>query len=269
MMKKLMYVMIICLFGGAMLTNFVSYTAIQAQVPTPTAAPVVIATPTPLPTIGATLENTPLPTFTPTEPGPVQLEVAGSEGVNVRLEADPEADLLGTIRPSERYVVTGQYFLWYQIRFEQSPTGLGYVFGELVTIIGDPSEIKDLTLITPTPQDPNAVNLTATFEAVLLTPGGDLTLTVSVREILPPSQQLGAVQQDAVATPRPILPTYTYPPNIIAQAPTPSGDSPILVPNVTTSSNTPRGGIAPITPILVLGGLGIIGLLLSRLFNRR
>lgn len=270
MMKKLMYVMIMCLFALVMLTNFVTYTVTQAQAPTPTTAPLVIATPTPLPTIGATLENTPLPTFTPTEPGPVQLEAKEDAGaVNVRQEADPESERLGAIQFGERYVVVGRYFLWYQIRYEQSPSGLGYIFGDLVNIIGDPAEIEDLTLITPTPQDPNAVNLTATFEAVLSTPGGELTLTVSVREIQAPSQQLAVVQQDAIATPRPILPTFTYPPNIIAQAPTPSGNSPILVPNENTSTNTPRSGVAPITPILVLGGLGIIGLLLSRLFSRR
>lgn len=250
------------------MTNFVTYTATQAQSPTPTTGAIVLPTIAPLATIGATLENTPLPTFTATEPGPVQLEVAGDEGVNVRLEADPNAEILGTIRPSERYVVSGQYYLWYQIRYEQSPSGFAYVFGDLVNIVGDPAEITDLTIITPTPQDPNAVNLTATFESVILTPGGELTLTVAVREILPPSAQLGVVEQDAVSTERPILPTFTYPPNVIAQAPTQGVLSPILVPNETTSTSTIRGGMPPITPILVLAGLGVIGLLLSRLFRR-
>jgi len=269
MMKKIAPIVIIFLFSLGMMTNFVTYTATQAQSPTPTTAPVVLPTIAPLVTIGATLENTPLPTFTATEPGPVQLEAKEDAGsVNVRLEADPSAEQLGTIQFGERYVVVGQYFLWYQIRFEQSPTGLGYVFGDLVNIIGDPAEITDLTIITPTPQDPNAVNLTATFEAVILTPGGELTLTVAVREILPPSAQLGVVQQDAVSTERPILPTFTYPPNIIAQVPTQGSLSPILVPNETTSTSTIRGGIPPITPILVLAGLGVIGLLLSRLFRR-
>lgn len=269
MMKKMLSIIIACLFGFGMLTNAITYTATQAQSPTPTTAPVILPTIAPLATIGATLENTPLPTFTPTEPGPVQLEAKEDAGaVNVRMEADPSAEQLGTIRFGERYVVVGKYFLWYQIRFEQSPNGVGYVFGDLVNIIGDPTEITDLSIITPTPQDPNAVNLTATFEAVILTPGGELTLTVAVREILPPSSQLSVVQPDAIVTERPILPTFTYPPNIIAQAPTPGGESSVLVPNETASTSTTRGGMPPITPILVLAGLGVIGLLLSRLFRR-
>lgn len=249
--------------------SLMTYSDTQAQTPaTPTTAPIVLPTIQPLPTIGATLENTPLPTFTPTEPGPVQLEAKESAGpVNVRLEADPNSDRLGAIRFGERYVVVGEYYLWYQIRFPQSPTGLGYVFGDLVEIIGDRSLIKNLTLITATPQDPDAVNRTATYQAVILTPGGELTLTVAVREILPPSQQ-GAGVVNLTVTPRPILPTFTYPPNIIAQAPTPSGESSILVPVSNAPTNMPRGGVAPIVPIVLLGGFGLIGLLLARLFRR-
>ncbi|HRF96697.1 MAG TPA: SH3 domain-containing protein [Aggregatilineales bacterium] len=270
MMKKFAYVMMLVLFGGAILTSFVSYTAINAQAPTPTTAPIILPTAQSLPTIGPTLENTPLPTFTATEQPPLQLAIKpGSDPVNVRLEADPNSDIVGQIRDGDRYVVAGQYFLWYQIRFEQSPTGVGYVFGDLVDIIGDTSLMTDLTIITPTPQDPEAFNRTATFEAVLLTPGGELTLTVAVREILPPSQQTGVSQQELVVTQRPILPTFTYPPNIIAQAPTPNPDSSITQPTVATPIKVDRGTIAPITPILVLGGLGLIGLLLSRLFRRR
>ncbi|MDZ4671330.1 MAG: SH3 domain-containing protein [Phototrophicales bacterium] len=269
MIKKSVFAMLTLIFGAGLMTSFTSYNYTQAQAPTNTAAPVILPTAQPLMTIGPTLENTPLPTFTPTEPGPVQLEAKESAGpVNVRLEADPESDRLGAIRHGERYVVVGQYFLWYQIRYEQSPTGLGYVFGDLVDIIGDRLLLTDLSLVSPTPQDPEAFNRTATFEAVILTPGGELTLTVAVREILPPSQQTGVVQQGIQATPRPILPTFTYPPNIVAQAPTPNGESSIMTPTVVTPMNTTRTGIAPVTPILVLAGLGFIGLLLSRLFRR-
>ncbi|PJF28760.1 MAG: hypothetical protein CUN52_11825 [Phototrophicales bacterium] len=271
MMKKTTSILIVMILIGSMMVNVSQHNVYigQAQPPTPTTAPLIIPTIAPLPTIGATLENTPLPTFTPTEPGPVQLEAKESAGaVNVRIEADPNAERLGTIRFGQRYVVVGRYYLWYRIRYDQSPNGMGYVFGDLVDIIGDPNEIVDLTLFTPTPTDPNAVNLTATFEIVRLTPGGELTLTVAVREILPPGQQVGVLVQDATASPRPILPTFTYPPNIIAQAPSPNAEVTILTPTIVTS-NTPRGDVAPIVPIMVLGGLGIIGLLLSRLFSKR
>lgn len=270
-MKKLTPIFIASLFIVAMMMNFAQHTVQtgQAQAPTPTTAPLILPTIAPVATIGATLENTPLPTFTPTEQGPVQLEAKeGAGAVNVRLEADPTAEQLGTIRFGQRYVVVGRYYLWYRIRYEQSPNGMGYVFGDLVDIIGDPAEIDDLTLITPTPQDPDAVNRTATFEAIILTPGGELTLTVAVREILPPGQQVGVLQQDAIASPRPILPTFTYPPNIVAFAPSPNAESPILQPTV-TNTLAPRGDIAPIIPIIVLVGFGFIGLLLSRLFSRR
>jgi predicted membrane-bound mannosyltransferase len=145
---------------------------------------------------------------------------------------------------------------------------MGYVFSDLVNIIGDPTQIDDLTLITLTPQDPDAINRTATFEAIISTPGGELTLTIAVREILPPAQQIEVLRQDVNASPRPILPTFTYPPNIIALAPSPNAESLILQPSI-VNTTTPQDGIAPIVPIIVLAGLGLIGLLLSRLFNQR
>jgi hypothetical protein len=99
-MKKFAYILAFSSFTLTIMMNFAQQSTQigRAQAPTPTTAPLILPTIAPLPTIGVTPENTPLPTFTPTEPGPVQLEAKERTGaVNVRLQADPNAELLGPL----------------------------------------------------------------------------------------------------------------------------------------------------------------------------
>lgn len=236
----------------------------------PTATPVQVSLPTQLPLLptATPLTNSVVPIErSPTPQGAAYLEAITE--ANVRSQPDPESERLGTIRAGEQYTVIGQYFRWYQFQYNQSASGTGWVFDELVNIGGNTSNITDLTLMTPTP-DVAAIQANSTLSLITQTPGGVLTATASVgivplplatnadgSGLLPPP--------DTIAT---VLPTFTVPPNIAA--PNPSIQS-----NSTESIETPQSlilpnenitlpsRIPPILPILLLGGAGILGLLIS------
>lgn len=248
----------------------------ETGVATPTAVPValqvsntplrvILDTPTLIPTTGVVF--TPTPTYTPTREGPAQLRVLGTDPVNVRSLADIESDILGTIRPEETYTVLGKLFMWYQIVFDSSPNGRGWVFEGLVEIIGDPAAVPDLSLATATPQlDPEIAAATQTQEALNVIPGGELTATANSRVIAPPSGDIasGVVGEEGSSN---ALPTFTYPPNLENQTFTLDTESneATPVPNPAGSSSATSEGIAPIVPIVVLLGFGLIGLLVSSL----
>lgn len=232
----------------------------------PTATPLPLRFPTQAPFESAEdAEPTAVPTFTPTPLGPAVLRLReGSGAVNIRAEPDPDAELIGQINEGDEYVVTGRYFLWYQIRYDDVRSGVGYVFGQLVEIVGNPDEeIPDLTIATPTPPlDPAILAPTETAAAILALPDGELTLTAMVREIEAPEGD----PLDLDMTQRQVLPTFTFPPDVVAQAPT-------LNPTVALESTPEQGGItidvsdgvAPVLPMLVLAGLGVLFFLLGML----
>jgi hypothetical protein len=198
--------------------------------------------------------------------------------VNIRLEADPEADIVGSIRAGERFVVTGRFFRWLQLRFESSPTGVGYVYDELVEIIGDESRIPDLTQANFPTQDTSVQDATSTFEAIQQTPGGVLTLTANARVIEAPSVENNsdpALTTPSIDNSQPnvsgvvsvpqVLPTFTYPPNLITQAPTEASEN---VNNVVTQTGSngnsdEDANLAPIIPVGALGLAGLLGLIIS------
>lgn len=251
--------------GGVLVAGAVNAGQELAQVaPSPTPVRVNIPTQTPLPTEGSAPTLVPA-TFTPTDQGPAQLEVRSDAGaVNVRSDASTDSDILGQIRRGDRYTVTGRYFRWLQFRFDPSPSGLGWVYDELVEIIGDETAIPDLSAI-PT-EDALVLNATQTAQVVELTPGFELTTTAEVRVIEAPSgDTVGAANPESTGEVN-VLPTYTYPPNIVAQAPTDGSPEEVtLTPDPTGINITVAEGVAPIVPILVLGGLGIMGLLIMAL----
>jgi hypothetical protein len=214
--------------------------------------------------------ETPRPTATSTDEGPPQLEAKESAGaVNVRAEADPESEILGRIRFGERYTVTGRFYRWLQIRFEPSPTRIAYVFEDLVDIIGDEAAVPDLTIL-PTADDP-AARATETWQAIQELPGGELTVTADARVLEGGDAPEAAVSVDEVreVESTSALPTFTYPPNVVALVPTQVAQadiSPTAVPVGIDLSVS--GGVAPIVPILVLAGLGVIGLLISLVLRK-
>lgn len=250
---------------------------IEQVVLSPTANSVIIPTATPLPTAGVTSTPVP-PTFTPTVPGPPQLEVneVTLETV-VRREPIPDAEEVGTIRVGDQYTITGRFFQWLQFRFDPSPTGFAWVFDGVVTISGDETLIPEVDVNGQRLdlQGGAVIDETQTAIAFQQTPGFELTLTADVRFIEAPGTaerlQEGAESPgvilpegtDEVVSEFGILPTFTYPPNVVAQAPTDAPEDSMTPTPVQGVTLNVSDGIAPIVPIVVLASLGIIGLLLS------
>ena len=243
---------------------------------TATPLPISLASPTPPSTVPIAATETPIWTATPV--GPAVLEAI--DEANVRAEPDVESELLGRIRPGEIYPIVGRYFEWYQFRYDSSPNGRGWVFGQLVNVTGDPSAIPDLSaelapttdplLVgagaalaeTPTPLDP----LTSTAQARVL-PAPDAVAGISGVSIDPNAAVAVGDTSTLAATNVPgLLPTFTYPPNIVAAAPTDILlDEVGASPTPSTPAMSVSQGIPPIVPILVLGGFGILGLAISSL----
>jgi hypothetical protein len=226
---------------------------------TATPAPINLSTATPLPSVPLLTET---PTRTPTPIGLVVLEAITE--ANVRAEPDPESERLGTIRAGEIYPVLGRYFRWLQFQFDPSPNGRGWVFDELVTITGDQTTIRDLAAQDVPTVDPVALGITQTLEGITLTPGGILTATANAR-VLPGPEIVGdVVTHEGVhgAGSAIVLPTFTYPPNVLR--PNSGGVAaaePTSSPNPLADENAE--GLPPIAPIVVLGGLGLLGLMVS------
>ena len=244
--------------GPVLAQEPVTSTPVRAELPT-LAPPVIEAA------------TTATSTRTPTPEGQVLLEAKADAGdVNVRAEPDISAERLGSIRAGRTYQVFGRYFRWLQFQYDDSPTGpvRGWVFDELVEIIGDPNAIPNLQPGEPAPPVANV----EPEEALALTPGGALTATASVRILALPGAELsssGAQQplasaagEEGVVQP---LPTFTYPADLVVSAPNaarpddmndrPTRSRPAISPD----------GMPPIGPIVLLGAMGLLGLAVSSL----
>lgn len=233
-----------------------------AQVPTETPAVINIA---PADQGQGDAQGAPTPTRTPTPEGGAFLEA--KEYANVRSEPSTDSAQLGTINAGESYNVLGRYASWIQFEYQSSPTGRGWVYGELVNLSGNTDSIPDIDPYAADQQlSGAAVGATSTQSILTLTPGGVLTATeISRQGVLP-----GTGATPTPAGTREILPTYTYPPGIVAVAPTsgaaltgqatdPADVSTTAVPTNTSDS------LPPIAPILILGGIGLLGLAISAL----
>jgi hypothetical protein len=212
-------------------------------------------------------------TRTPTPIGPILLEAKPDAGaVNVRSRPDPESDRLGTIQAGDLYPVTGRFFRWLQFQYDVSPNGVGWVFEELVTLIGDETAIPDLNAATIPTVDTSILNVTQTWEAVLQTPGGILTATAEARILAAPgirSQQPAPdAPLDEIGGDLSVLPTFTYPPNLELSALTQSAVQ-VLTPTTgqVVGNIDVSDGVAPIVPILGFGVLGLLGLAISAIRN--
>lgn len=229
-----------------------------AQEATATAVRVIIATLTTAPTFSRL--ETLIPTGTPAAEGPAQLEAKVEAGeVNVRSEPDTAAQRLGAIKAGERYVVRGRYFSWYQFDYPPSPTGTAWVYGELVSIIGNETDIPEA--------DPYSVPTTAadaaatqTLAVALATPGGDATATADARILVIPTSTVDA---NGASLPSEGLPTYTPPAEYVLRVPAEqasTGDEGALLSAI---NSVAAQGVPPIAPILGLALAGILGLAIS------
>lgn len=211
----------------------VTPTPVRVIIPTVTIAPtqIVLATPT--------------ATWTPTPQGPVQIRVSADSGeVNVRSEPDPASQRLGAIKPGETFVVRGRYFSWLLFDFAQSPTGTGWVYDQLVEIVGDASLIPEVDPYA----DPNASSNTTNADL----PTGETTATTEAdaRIITLPTDEAKTVP-NLVG----VLATFT-----------PVSEALIASIPVNTSStqsgntnNNPLSTVPPIFPITLLIGFGVLG----------
>lgn len=228
-----------------------------------------IASATPISTDAALF--TPTPSYTPTPNIAALLQAKSDAGpVNVRSQPDPNSDKLGTIRYGDKYPVVGRYFEWYEFQYDPSPNKLGWVYGQLVDIIGDPNTIKDLNANLQPTVDPGILGQTQTWEAITQIPGGILTVTAQSRVIAAPQNRTAAPETTGDAPTGSdaslvtALPTFTYPPDIVAQVPTEVGNA-VVSPTPDNLTAVVSSGVAPIVPILILAGLGILGLAISSL----
>ncbi len=268
-MRRNSWILVLGIIGVFVFRGQVGAEPPQQAIPTATAVQVSLPTPLPIiPTNEQGVNNNVSVTRTATPEGSALLEALTE--ANVRSQPDPNSDRLGTIRAGDTYTVIGSYYHWYEFQFDQSPSGTGWVFDELVKVTGNTSRIPDLTLGTPTP-DINAQQAGSTLVILTQTPGGLLTATAGVGVLPLPIESGGNTSTNNVASGSPTpLPTFTMPPNL---GPIPAANQPLdgsTVPNATVT--TPQNldvaipsRIPPILPILVLAGAGILGLVISSL----
>ncbi|MDQ7024800.1 MAG: hypothetical protein Q9P01_05925 [Anaerolineae bacterium] len=229
----------------------ISDTPVRVVIPdaTESAAPVNVLTAT--------------PTFTATSPPPsVFLEAAAALGDIIVLDFPETGTYLGSLEIGQQYPITGQYFSWIQFEYPPSPNGLAWVYNQTVRVVGDVSEIRIIS-------NPNAANAspeenqTATSQAELLTPSIAETASAEARILIVPT--LNATTSGSQGN---FPPTFTPPPDVVLRMPT-------QIPNdVATPSPTPslvdsavslvsNRRIAPIVPIVLLAGFGLLGLMIS------
>ncbi len=208
---------------------------------TPVRANLVTPTPEAPPDAAPTIT----PSFTPTPLPAARLQALESAGnVNVRALPDIESGLLGTIAHGTVYPVLRNYYRWYELRFDLSPSGRAWVYGDLVTIEGDPSQIERIDNL-------DAVQFAAGFAD---SPSDSGQAGANPRTIEIATVEAGARAVEVVdITP---LPTFT-----------PPATQPPFVDQLEFAEAEDRRwlDLPPLAPILVLAGLGSCGLLISLL----
>ncbi len=232
-----------------------------------TATPVPVSLPSPLP-FGSVVEASPTPAIitsdggaatAPADIGPVMLEALSE--ANIRSQPDPESERLGSIQIGTLYPVLGRYYRWYQFQYDLENGSTGWVYDELVRIVGDETAITDLAAQEQADTAPD-LDATATVASLQQTPGGIETATASSGSIpLPALPGVGNNSMDASPTPPvtfAVRATFT----LSAAISVPSS-SPIVVAQERGNSTNIVTSLPPIFPILLLGGFGIIGLLVS------
>jgi hypothetical protein len=224
-----------------------------AQNPASTPLPIII----PTRTVTPIREVTATPSRTPTNLAASQGRVEARDstvGANIRAAPSVNAEKLGTILPGQFYAVVQRWEKWIQIQYEKSPSGLGWVYEDIVNITGiDPAAI-------PTAQpggipSPNVATAAAqqTANYLTATPGAPETATALQGSATGIFTRVAGEATAGPSNSEP-LPTFTYPPTLIEATVRPRG-----------SATTSQGGVPPVVPIIVLGGLGLFGLLISAL----
>lgn len=267
-MRSINLIVVATLIFTTLFNTVVFADSAEETVPTATAVPVSL--PTPIPIVATESQNNGVGniTRTPTPEGSAYLEAITE--ANVRAQADPESERLGTIRAGDTYSIIGRYYHWYQFHYDQSANGIGWVFDELVNLSGNTNRIVDLSLSTSTP-DTDTSQLESTLAILPQTPGGYLTATAGVGVVPLPRESNSNlfVNSSQMETTSP-LPTFTIPPSLLVI--TTSESNPNTPEPSIVVTNEPDGNditipsrIPPILPIIMLGFGGLLGLLISSL----
>ncbi len=246
----------------------------QVQIPTSTPAPVQINSPTPPANDdsdttsdsagGASGGDFNVSGETATPRNLIMIEPISDVTVRSSPEIS-EDNQIGTIGPGDRYNVLGRYFNWIEFQYDAAPDQRGWVYRDLVDIEGNIDTIPTVVLNPTATPDPNIQGATQTIEAILAQPDGALTVTAQARVINLPDDiedengESGNPSRE-LAPEVTALPTYTYPPNIAVGVPTLEATRVI---NISTSTTVNERAIAPIIPILILSGFGLLGLVVS------
>ena len=201
------------------------------------------------------IEGEGTPTRTPTPPGPAFAEAI--EEANVRTGPGLDFNRLGTIFSGDRYVVVGAHrdFPWYQIEYPDSPTGLAWVYRDLVTLSGNVQNVPILEGEEVPTLDAEAVAVRQTIAVLEQTPGALGTAT-AMAALLP----TGVFQAEGQAAGAPLVrpPTFTPPPPV--PTPPPGAFS------AQRGQNNPSAtGLPPAIPIIGFAALGLMGLFISAL----
>ncbi|HLY27022.1 MAG TPA: SH3 domain-containing protein [Aggregatilineales bacterium] len=244
------------LAGSLLLTFAAALDGQPVEAQNPTATPVQII----IPTLTATPEPqvTTTPSRTPTQalPGLARVEAISKEtGANLRAAPSTDAEKLGTIYPGQFYGVIGRYEKWLEIQYDKSPTGLAWVYQDIVNVTGlDPNAIPTVAPnIVPSPNVSTSV-AQQTAAVITLTPGGPEAATAAQASATGVFTRLPGSNVTDEPTLSGPLPTFTFPAGYV-EATLP----------VRTSLSTSQTGIPPIVPIIALGGVGLFGLFISAL----
>ena len=193
---------------------------------------------------------------TATLPGPTFLQAPVTAGnINVRAAPDLGSEVLGTISFGTLYPALRRYFQWYELRYEPSPNGRAWVYGELVEVTGDLDNIQvvdNFADISVIPADDNS--LEAEDGGAAAESGDDSRVLVISTE----DGAAGRSETGRMASP---LPTFTRPPDLPSIIPTSGIDQPTQ--NEIRRGSDRRSEFPPLFPIVILAGFGLVGLLIN------
>src|SRR5664279_5887186 len=171
MLRQWFSVAAILLLSGAVLV-----TAEPPLQQVPTSTPVQINLSPVAPPVAQQDNGAPTPTRTATPLGIALLEA--KDFANVRADPSTDSAQLGTIRAGEKYNVIGRYISWIQFEYQASPTGKGWVFGDLVNLTGNTDNIPNIDPFSQTQVNNVGAGATGTQTILTQTPGGVLTATL-------------------------------------------------------------------------------------------
>jgi uncharacterized protein YgiM (DUF1202 family) len=174
-------------------------------------------------------------------------------GANIRSGPGTEYQRIGNIKPGTFYAVVGRYEKWLQVQFPGAPSGLGWVFEDIVVVTGgELSALPTVDLNAVPTLNVGTAQLQATLDYITGTPGALETATAIA------AAATGVFSANSAGGAQPVgpqtaLPTFTFPPPF----------QEATLPTRGVAVNT--GELPPIVPIVGLGVLGLAGLAISAL----